>query len=227
MNNSVTVPRIWWLALASALLPFLTIHLSFVVSVLEGHGRWCFPYWETCTSISKTGRHGTGYFIFKGGMIPTAVLLFLFWGLNRAWLRSLGLSAGAALPWLGVVSSLSLLVYTLSLGHVGDVFYLLRRTGVVGWFGLTWIAQLQLGAILRHHVRWRAAGQGLLTLSLLTLLLALSSLVLLLLWPERHDDLENAYEWSLALLLDIHAFATALLWQRSGFSLTATSSKAD
>lgn len=225
--RSQNLPRLWLLALACALLPFLTIHLSFVVSAMEGYVQWCFPYWETCTSISRTGRYGTGYFIFKGGMIPTAVLLLLFWGLNRIWLRSLGLSAGTALPWLGLVSSLSLLIYTLSLGHAGDVFYLLRRIGVVGWFGLTWIAQLQLSASLRHHRRWGAAGQRLLRLSVFTLLLGLSSLVVLLVWPEQHDELENAYEWSLALLLNIHSFATALLWQRSGFSLTATSSRAD
>ncbi len=227
-RHSQNLPHIWLLALACAVLPFLTVHCSFAMSVIEGYMQWCIPYWEACTSISRTGRHGTGYFIFKGGMIPTTVLLILFWGLNRIWLRSLGLSAGAALPWLGLVSSLSLLIYTLSLGHAGDTFHLLRRAGVLGWFGLTWIAQLQLGAGLRHHPRWAVAGQRLVNLSMFMLLLALSSLVVSLLWPERHDELENAWAWCLALLLNIHVFVTALLWKRSGFSLTAKScSKSD
>ena len=220
MNSPVSGQRIWWLALACALLPFLTIHLAFVVSALEGHVRWCFPYWETCSSISRAGRYGTAYFIFKGGMIPTCVLMLQFWWLNRLWLRSLGLSAGVVLPWLGLVSSLALLVYTLSLGHAGDMFYLLRRIGVIGWFGLTWIAQLQLGAALREHSVFAAAGQRLVQLSVITLLIGLLSVLVGVVLPERHDELENAFEWTLALLLNVHALIVALLWRKSAFHLT-------
>ncbi|MFN3714084.1 MAG: hypothetical protein ACK4SX_10520 [Alcanivoracaceae bacterium] len=219
MNTSATELRIWSLALACALLPFLTIHIAFVVSVLEGHIIGCFPYWETCSSISRAGRHGSAYFIFKGGMIPTSVLMVMFWWLNRLWLRSLGISGASALPWLGLISSLSLLCYTLALGHAGDLFNMIRRTGVVGWFGLTWIAQLQLGAVLRHHARWHRAGARLVQLSVVTLLIGLVSVLIGVLRPERHDELENAFEWSLALLLNVHAFAVALLWRKTGFRL--------
>src|SRR5690554_5237964 len=166
MRRPDEVTRLWWLALIATLVPFVTIHAAFLVSALEGHVRWCFPYWETCTSISRTGRQGTGYFIFKGGMLPTTMLLALYWWLNRVWLRSLGVTGGRVLPWLGLVSSLALLIYTVALGHAGDAFHLMRRSGVVGWFGLTWIAQLQLGAALRQHPRWQCSGQRLLHLSL-------------------------------------------------------------
>ncbi|MCK5873507.1 MAG: hypothetical protein KAG82_02330 [Alcanivoracaceae bacterium] len=220
MNTFASTQRIWLLALICAAIPFLTIHLSFLVSAVEGNVRWCFPYWETCTSISRTGRHGTAYFIFKGGMIPACVLLALFWWLNRLWLQLLGLEGGKSLPWLGLVSSLALLIYTLALGHAGDTFYLMRRVGVIGWFGLTYIAQLQLGASLRHHPHWGKAGQRLLQLSVVTLLIGLISVVAGLVVPERHDELENAFEWTLALLLNVHGFAVALLWRRSGFALS-------
>jgi hypothetical protein len=225
MNAPATISRIWLFALFCALLPFLTIHLAFVISALEGNVRWCFPYWETCSSISRAGRHGTAYFVFKAGMIPASVLLLQFWWINRMWLRSLGLSAGAALPWLGLVSSLALLIYTLALGHAGDLFNLLRRIGVIGWFGLTWIAQLQLGAALRDHPVLAGAGRWLLRLSIVTLLIGLLSVVIGVILPEQHDELENAFEWSLALLLNLHAFIVALLWRRSGFSLSAITTK--
>ena len=219
MNTSVSINRLWLLALLCAAIPFLTIHLSFLVSALEGNVRWCFPYWETCSSISRAGRYGTAYFIFKGGMIPACVLLALFWWLNRAWLQLLGLAAGNALPWLGLVSSLALLMYTLALGHAGDTFYLMRRAGVIGWFGLTFIAQLQLGACLRRHPRWGTAGLRLVQLSMVTLAIGLLSVLAGLIVPERHDELENAFEWTLALLLNIHGFSVAMLWRRSGFAL--------
>ncbi|MEE4250825.1 MAG: hypothetical protein V2I38_09570 [Alcanivoracaceae bacterium] len=216
--------RIWWLALICALLPFLTIHVAFLVSAIEGNVRWCFPYWETCSSISRAGRHGTAYFIFKGGMIPTCVLMLQFWWLNRLWLRSLGLAAGSALPWLGLASSLALLIYTLALGHAGDLFYLLRRIGVIGWFGLTWIAQLQLGVALRKHPLFATAGQRLFQLSTMTLLIGLLSVLTGLVLPERHDELENAFEWTLALLLNVHALIVALLWRKSDFQLATRTS---
>jgi hypothetical protein len=221
MNTSASTHRLWLLALFCAAIPFLTIHLSFLVSAIEGNVRWCVPYWETCSSISRAGRYGTAYFIFKGGMIPACVLLALFWWLNRAWLQLLGLEGGHALPWLGLMSSLALLTYTLALGHAGDTFYFMRRAGVIGWFGLTYIAQLQLGASLRRHPRWGMAGQRLVQFSLVTLLIGLISVAAGLVVPERHDELENAFEWTLALLLNIHGFVVAMLWRRSGFAMSS------
>jgi hypothetical protein len=213
----------WPLALACALLPFVTVHVSFLVSAAEGHVGWCFPYWEGCSSISRAGRYGSAYFLFKGGMIPLAVLLVPFWWLNRLWLQSLGSPGGRALPWLGLTASLALLVYTLVLGHAGDAFHTLRRIGVIGWFGLTWLAQLQLGAALRPHDRWGVAGRRLVAMSLAALVAGIASLIAGLVFPDRHDDLEDAFEWTMALLLNVHVLIVALLWRRSGFTLRAGS----
>ena len=96
----------------------------------------------------------------------------------------------------------------------------MRRAGVIGWFGLTYIAQLQLGACLRKHPHWGNVGQRLVQLSLVTLLIGLISVVAGLLVPERHDELENAFEWTLALLLNVHGFIVAMLWRRSGFAMS-------
>lgn len=48
---------LWWLALAAALSPLLTIHDTFVIAAFEGYISWCIPYWDSCTSISRTGRY--------------------------------------------------------------------------------------------------------------------------------------------------------------------------
>ena len=218
-----TLP-LWPLALIGALLPFLTIHTAFLVSALEGHVSWCVPYWEACSSISRAGRHGSAYFLFKAGMIPAATLLAAFWLLNRSWLHGLGLAGGRALPWLGLVSSLALLAYSIALGHAGELFQTLRRIGVVGWFGLTWIAQLQLGAALRAHHQFGRAGRGLVALSLCALAIGMVSLVIDIAAPERHDDLEDAFEWVLAGFLNAHAFAIAWLWRRSHFTAATSAS---
>jgi len=62
MNRAIrrrSIP-LWWLALAAALSLLLTIHDTFVIAVFEGYISWCIPYWDSCTSISRTGRYCGG-----------------------------------------------------------------------------------------------------------------------------------------------------------------------
>ena len=45
--------------------PILLFHVTHFLSFQEGCLPWCIPYWDSCTSISATGRSGqsrlTGY----------------------------------------------------------------------------------------------------------------------------------------------------------------------
>lgn len=91
---------LWWLALEAGLMPLLTIHATFAIAAVEGHTSWCIPYWGSCSSISRTGRHGTAYFVFKGVMLPAALLGVLFWWLNRLWLLQL-CAPGYGKHWVG------------------------------------------------------------------------------------------------------------------------------
>ena len=217
MANSLRCPVLAYLSAGGIL---LTIHLCFAVSVWQGIFEPCNPYWSDCESISRAGRHGLAYFLFKGGMIPVCLLLGFFWQLNRAWLQSLG-SDARSLPALGWTASFALLVYTLSLGHSGDAFYLLRRFGVVFFLGLSFIAFVRLSAALLH-TRLRDSAR-LLRQSLGFILgVALFSLVLDAWLGSDYDRLENAFEWWLILLLTLQLFWIARLWQRSDFRLTAT-----
>lgn len=210
---------LWWLAFAAALIPLLTIHLTFAVSVMEGHVSWCVPYWDSCTSISRTGRHGTAYFIFKGTMLPAALLGILFWWLNGLWLRQLGVQARrvAWIPWLGFIACAALAFYTLALGHAGDGFNLTRRIGVVLYFSFTYLCQLLVSACLLNHPRWHASGLRLLRLCQLTLAVGILSVILTAVVPDWYSQKDDAFEWVLALLINLHALWLALLWRRSGF----------
>lgn len=212
--------QLWLLALITALIPLVTIHTTFVVSIIEGYVSWCIPYWDSCTSISRTGRHGSSYFIFKGTMLPGAVLGMVFWWLNALWLRHLGcMSRGwiASIPFLGLVSGFSLMAYTLALGHAGDAFEITRRAGVMGYFALTYIAQLLLSATLREHIGWGRTGQHLLWLCQFTFCVGIFSVILSVANYDYYKTVDNAFEWVLALLINIHALWVALLWRRSRF----------
>lgn len=210
---------LWWLALAATLTPLVTIHTTFVVTALEGHMSWCVPYWDNCTSISRTGRHGTSYFIFKGAMLPAAVLGILFWVLNARWLQQLGAFSRGRLwiPWLGFIACVSLAAYTVALGHEGEGFNLTRRIGVVLYFSLTFIAQLLLSSALLQHPHWQHSGRGLLRLCQLALAVGILSVILTAVVPETYSRMDNSFEWILAFLINLHGIWVALLWRQSRF----------
>ena len=221
MNTTIqsrSVP-LWWLALAAALIPLLSIHTTFAVAVFEGYISWCIPYWDSCTSISRTGRHGTAYFIFKGAMLPAALLGILFWWLNSLWLLQLGAPGRGQIwiPWLGLVACIALAAYTLALGHEGEGFNLIRRIGVVLYFSLTYIAQLLISSALKDHPRWHQSGKRLLWLSEVTLAVGFLSVILTAAAPDLYSQIDNAFEWILALLINLHALWVALLWRQSSF----------
>lgn len=215
-NHSIPL---WWLALAAALVPLVTIHTTFVIAVLEGYISWCIPYWDSCTSISRTGRYGTAYFIFKGTMLPAALLGILFWWLNGRWLLQLGAPARGQhwIPWLGLVACTALGCYTLALGHEGDGFNMTRRIGVVLYFSLTYIAQLLISAALKSHPRWHETGKYLLWLCEVTLAVGILSVILTAVVPDLYSQVDDAFEWVMALLINLHALWVALLWRQSSF----------
>lgn len=217
--NSV---RLWWLALATALVPMLTIHVTFLVSVLEGHVSFCIPYWDSCTSISRTGRHGTSYFIFKGTMLPAAVLGALFWWFNGHWLRQLGVRSAALfwVPALGLVACTALAAYTVALGHEGGGFNIMRRTGVVLYMSLTFLCELLVTAALREHPDWRRHGRWMLAWCQLTLGVGIFSVILSVVAPVLYSQTDDAFEWVLALLINLHALWIAWLWRQSRFRLS-------
>lgn len=204
------------LAWGAALVPLIAIHASYLLSAIEGLVPWCLPWLEGCSSISRAARHSGAYFVFKGTMLPGAMLLVLYWWANRFWLLQLGSRHGFRW-WLGAAGALLLILYAVALGHMGDTMYLLHRIGVLGFFGLSYVAQVELGAALWRGA-WPELGRVLLLVSLVALLVGLGSLAAGILWPQRHDAVEDGVEWTLAVLLNTHSLIVAWGWQRSRFA---------
>ena len=85
-----------WIPLAAVLLPAVGVHVSYALAAAQGHVPWCLVYLDGCTSISSTGRAAPERFVFLGTVLPTAVLLMMYWRLNLDWLRQLRGRAEAA-----------------------------------------------------------------------------------------------------------------------------------
>lgn len=224
------VPTRQHLALASFLLPVLTAHFCYLLAASYGHVPWCMPYLDSCTSISSTGRSMPEYLLFKIGMISAGLVSIRFWQLNPLWLDHLGeQSSGNSRPLvaLGVAAGLSLILYTLVLGHEGDIPRLLRRVGVALYFGLTYIAQCLL--LMRLNAVCRQSNTGItpsilrsLSRLLLVLLLVGMGMVSLELFPAYKERLENALEWQTAMLMSLVYGLYWWAWRQSGFGRLAS-----
>lgn len=206
------------IALATGLLPIIAIHTTYIVSAVQGHVPWCFPYFESCTSISATGRHGAAFYIFKGTMIPAAVLLMLYWYLAQQWLRRLGDSPAAArtIFVIGMIGAIFLIVYTVALGAAGDDIRLQRRIGIIFYFTLTYLSQLlvlwRLGRVRAHE----PTRSWLYLLCATALVIGVTTIVLDV-TISNYDDYEDAFEWILALLIHLYFLVTVITWKNTGF----------
>lgn len=218
-------------ALLAALLPFAAVNLTYVVAASSGLVDWCFPYLDSCTSISATGRHPPASYLFRATMLPSAVVMMAYWWLNHVWLAEVGRVVGIdnrrmnhCMLGLGILACIGLILYVTVLGEPGDTWARQRRVGTVLFFSFTYIAQLLMLAQLRvlgHGLPGLPAALllcmwlvcvGLLALGLLTVILDA--------WNEAwYESVEDAFEWQLSLLLQFNFLLGYCVWRATGWRL--------
>jgi hypothetical protein len=223
-------------ALLTALVPIVAVHVTYLVAASYGQVDWCIPYLDSCTSISATGRRPPASYLFRATMLPSAVIMMAYWWLNWVWLHHLWQATYAdasqargpvALRWmlgLGLVACTGLILYVTVLGEQGDTWRVQRRTGTVLFFSFTYLAQLLLTDQL-----WRLRRQLPATASRLLVAMWLVCLALLVVglltvalsaWNEAwYDTVEDAFEWVLTLLLQSNFLVGYLTWRAAGWTL--------
>lgn len=216
-----------WLPLITGLLPIVVVIICYVLSEAGGHVGSCIPFLEGCTTISAAGRHGMAYFVFKGGIIPSAVLIALFWPLCRRWFLSIGGEDSRslhAMVWLGMISAAFLILYAVFLGSKGDFYSLMRRYGVTVHFSFSYLAQLLLLdrltkmqksvglPIPRYITRWQFG------ISVAMLVMGLISIPVEEIIPDPGHRIENTIEWNFALLLSGWYLLAWRAWSLTGFT---------
>jgi len=222
--------RAWVLPLVAGLLPAVAVASAFWISVAQESIAACNPFIDGCVSISRAARHGLANHLFRALVLPAAVLQGLTWLLCVSWLRDLGATGRSLkwLPWLGVGAAVFLVLYGTFLGTEGDAYRWMRRYGIVGYFGGTFLCMLITGGHLRHL----AAGGGLrIPARLDVVLLALLALTLLMglanvfVPPFFGDDdfrnrLENVLEWNAGVMYTAYFLVLAWLWRHSSFRVS-------
>ncbi len=211
--------------LATALLPAVAIHVCYLLAANQGHVSWCFPYFPDCVSISATGRHSPESVVFRAAIIPTAVLMMIYWRLNFEWIKALGthrVRLNRAMVWLGMTAALGLFVYSSLLSEVGDLYRQQRRIGMILFYLFTYPAQLLMTVQIASVARTQGVAMSVSTYRSLVAIcgvVAVLGAISLLSWA-FYDDYrryEDAFEWGLTLLLLGHTFITHFAWRESGF----------
>jgi hypothetical protein len=217
--------RLYPLALVAGLLPIITIHISYLWAASNGHVEWCIPYIDSCTSISATGRSPPESYLFKALMIPSAMFLAAYWWYSCHWLVALGCTARKRrmiLLAIAIAASVGLIVYSVMLGSIGENYRLHRRIGVTTFFGLSYLAQLLITNLLgnTHLIRQRYSRwlQSLEISCLTVLLVGLTSIAISIIDDDLYHRIDDAFEWTINLLLCTHVVISALLWKKTGFS---------
>lgn len=231
MRNGIPIYTLAWTV---ALLPLVTIHVSYLIAASMDHVPWCVPYWDSCTSISATGRQLPEKIWFKLGMIPAALLSMCLWFLAYNWRNNLGptrfVKTLHAMPVTGILAGLFLLLYTLALGVEGDTYRMLRRTGITLAFAFTFMAQLLLMRLIGEHAghqedyRLLRYCRWMLALIVVLLITGLASVVLDAMLGEGYESMEDAFEWNLALLLNAVFIVLALAWTEQKVTLSSINS---
>ncbi len=173
------------------LLPVLTVIVSYFFSSFSGYIDRCIPFLDGCTSISKVGRYGISFYLYKILIIPSVILMIIFWyQVNHHIYKS------KLLLFLSVLSCVFLIVYLLALGFDGKVYRFMREIGIFLFFILTPICQAWLSFSISNN---KIISKFFLYLLLSVYLVCVVSYLIIL--PLDNANYENIIEWNLAFFI--------------------------
>ena len=129
------------IALIIFLVPIITICISYVISAFYGYVDWCLPIIDGCTSISKVGRYGISFYLYKILVIPSVILMIYFW--LKVYLD---VYKNIFLLFLSFIACIFLIIYLIALGFDGPIYRFMREVGIFAFFVFMPICQIWLTA---------------------------------------------------------------------------------
>lgn len=197
-----------WIAVLTAVVPTLTVNVCYVISSTQGLVPACIPYFEGCTSISSAGRYGISYYLFKVGMVGSAVLLVLFWQQMSNHIRAATGRGAPVVAAAGMSGAAFLVLYAAFLGSEGDFYFLMRRFGTLLYFGLTMVAQLMaLRRLETFAPLWLTRTMKWILFSML--FFGFFSIPVMN-FMDNKDNFQDIIEWDFSLMMQTYFLFTAI-----------------
>ena len=201
----ILILLLYWLGSAS----------GYIFSYLGEFVPWCIPHIEGCTSISRTGRFGTSFYIFKFTMIPVAFLAFVYWLDMARWNKVFapnGHFLNFAPTVLGCLGAIALLLQISVLGIECGACRTIRSYSTTSFFLLTFIAQW----FAWIRIRKQSERNWVSVLYLILCILLSIDVVLFVVIPnlfENTSALENSIAWRTSYLISLAPALSAFGWR--------------
>ena len=173
------------------LVPILTIGISYIISAFFGYVEWCLPIIDGCTSISKVGRHGISFYLYKIIVIPSVILIMYFW--LKVYLD---IYKNLFLLVLSLMACVFLIVYLIALGFDGPFYRFMREIGIFAFFVFMPLCQIWLTISTPNETI-----KTKFFLYLLILLFFGFCFVYFYILPMDNDNYENIIEWNFAFCI--------------------------
>ena len=173
------------------IVPVITVAVSYIISFNYNYVETCIPLIDGCTSISKVGRYGVSFYLYKFFIIPNAVLIILFWReiYNKIFKNKM-------MFVMSIMACVFLIVYLCALGFEGSIYRFMREIGIFVSFVLMPICQIWI--IFSTTQKKLIAQYVLYLIVFLYIILACAYFYIL---PFDNANYENVIEWNFALLI--------------------------
>ena len=192
-----------------SIIPFIAIHLSFILSVQNEYLTLCNPYIDGCYSISRVARQPSSIIIFKILMLVSAFSLFFLWP------RLFKSNYNKILIFIGRIGPLFLIAYIVALGEEGFLYELMRRFGVFIFYIFTLISQWVF--TLNVDLRKKRFIDKIFLMNIIVYLQILAFLVAIpfFLFIKNYSYIENIIEWWITLLITIWFFINFIYYKKN------------
>ena len=192
-----------------SIIPFIAIHLSFILSVQNEYLSLCNPYIDGCYSISRVARQPSSIIIFKILMLISAFSLFFLWP------RLFKPNYNKMLILIGRVGSLFLIAYIVALGEEGFLYEIMRRFGVFIFYIFTLISQWVFTFSTQMRIRRFFLKNFLINIIVFLQLLAFLLAIPFFIFFKNYGYIENIIEWWITLLITLWFFINFIYYKKN------------
>ena len=190
-----------------SIIPFIAIHLSFILSVQNEYLSLCNPYIDGCYSISRVARQPSSIIIFKVLMLVSALSLFFLWP------RLFKPKHNIIIILIGRIGSLFLIAYIVALGEEGFLYELMRRFGVFIFYIFTLISQWVFTFNAEIRKRRFFIKNFLINIIVFLQFLAFLLAIPFFLFVKNYGYVENIIEWWITLLITLWFFINFIYYK--------------